>query len=728
LNAAADPALQVTQSAPPGARWQLLNRFAANSRAKSALHASCASQLRRCAKVLRHQRPALLQALIQGTTHARENRFGDPPEQLMERVGDSLNLLLGHLEGSKDYGSLYIGQRIFELTQLERPRLDNMARYRRAATEEQSIYLAFLESHVDLATLESFKDAFCSLTAGLTGETSRHVRALFIGDCLLHEILSFAIGPLMDEGIAIDPFSINPRDPAQLERILDSLSTKTFDVILFSPFSHSRLPELARLLDPRMAFASRRQMDALVAPIISQTRDLLTAISQRFECPIFVHNAALVVRGSHAAKRFARLLLTHRARAMAGPRINQWLVDWVEAVNTATFRHIFVLDETELVGRFGLAALGRYLSTSRYQHSVVLSQHLAREYHSRIGAVGQLMGRKLVVCDLDNTLWDGLVGEGPVTHFEPRQRSLKRLKDNCGVVLSIASKNDPTKVHFSGCGLVEGDFVAPQISWGPKASAVGRIKASLNLQTRHMVFLDDRADERALVRETFSDILALDPCQPETWKRIGLWGDMTFGSSDVDRTRLYRQQQMRHAHLAAEPGHESADSAALQRLNLSLTISNPKRGELKRIAELINRTNQWNLCGTRTSFEQVRDWYGAEDVEILIASAADRFGDMGVVCVGVVTKGVDSARIGVFVLSCRAFGYGIESAMLAEIGRRCDIGGRRRALIGLHRATTQNQPCRSMYSDHGFAADGDGFEWCGSPVIREMPWLRVSCA
>jgi hypothetical protein len=63
--------------------------------------------------------------------------------------------------------------------------------------------------------------------------------------------------------------------------------------------------------------------------------------------------------------------------------------------------------------------------------------------------------------------------------------------------------------------------------------------------------------------------------------------------------------------------------------------------------------------------------------------------------------------------------------MLAEIARRCEIGGRRRVLTGLHRANTQNQPCRSMYSDHGFVAAGDGFEWSGSPAIHAVPWLEV---
>ena len=79
-------------------------------------------------------------------------------------------------------------------------------------------------------------------------ETSRRVRTLFIGDCLMFEIMSFLMGALLAEGISIDPYPINPRDPTQLGDILDSLPEQHYDVIIFSPFSHLRLPELGALL------------------------------------------------------------------------------------------------------------------------------------------------------------------------------------------------------------------------------------------------------------------------------------------------------------------------------------------------------------------------------------------------------------------------------------------------------------------------------------------------
>jgi FkbH-like protein len=323
-------------------------------------------------------------------------------------------------------------------------------------------------------------------------------------------------------------------------------------------------------------------------------------------------------------------------------------------------------------------------------------------------------------------LWDGVIGEGPVTHFEQRQASLKRLKENSGVVLSIVSKNDPGNVHFDGGVLGISDFVAPQISWGSKAAAIDKLRTSLNLQTRHMVFIDDRPDERELAREAFPDLVTLDPCEPITWRMIDHWGQMSFGSSDVDRTRMYQEQALRDALTQSEGDtSEVVGLKVLEKLGLVISVGPAKGKDLKRVAELINRTNQWNLCASRTTFEQVREWSESDKACVLVAQAADRFGDMGTVCVAVVTEAGEVAEIPVFVLSCRVFGYGVETAMLNEIAKRCDVGGRIKSLVGDYRANTQNHPCRNMYAEHSFAFEGGRFYWDGAHPMPSVTWAEI---
>jgi FkbH-like protein len=241
-----------------------------------------------------------------------------------------------------------------------------------------------------------------------------------------------------------------------------------------------------------------------------------------------------------------------------------------------------------------------------------------------------------------------------------------------------------------------------------------------------MVFLDDRADERALVGEAFPDLLTLDSNDEGTWRLITLWGELAFDSSHIDRTRMYQEQALRDAFTHDEfaiDGHADIDS--LKRLGLKITIGRPKPGDLKRVAELINRTNQWNLCGTRTTREEVLGWYRSDNTKIFVANAADRFGDMGTVCVAVIAERSECAEIPVFVLSCRVFGYGIESAMLQEINRRCGLEIGRTELIGHFRPNIQNHPCRNMYSDHGFLSFDGVFRWNGTPPLPAVSWAEI---
>ena len=533
------------------------------------------------------------------------------------------------------------------------------------------------------------------------------------------------MGPLLSEGISIDTSPINARDAGQLRKVLDSFGEKKYDVIFFSPFSHARLPELEALLDGSRGLSSGKEIDELLDAVIVKTKSLIDMIADRFECPIYIHNASKTRRAGSVLKAFAGGLICQRPRARAKNRLNRWLYDALAAKNDATFRHLFVLDEARIARSARGYRAGLYLHSSQFQHATVLSQALAVEYQVRIATVARLLGRKLIVCDLDNTIWDGVIGDGPVSHFLDRQRVLKRLKDEGGVVLSIASKNDPTNVHFTNGLLTEVDFVAPQISWNAKSKAISVIKKQLNLQTKHMVFLDDPPDERAMVQEAHPEMLVLDPTDVVVWERLGLWADLVAGSSDLDRTLLY-QQQLERDRLAksSEEASTGPDVEALTKLGLTIKVREASKNDLKRVVELINRTNQWNMCGSRTTFEQVRSWHESDDAVVLLGGAADRFGDMGTVCIAVLTVDADAAQIPVFVLSCRVFGYGVETAVFRDISRRC-LARKRNRLLGKYRETQQNHPGRDMYADHGFRKlDGD-FEWSCTDSLPEIPWAVV---
>jgi FkbH-like protein len=673
------------------------------------------------AAVLRSHHAAVVKSLISGIKVPRKRQVDGESESIFEqRTADSLDLLIGHFQGKRGYGALYAGKQMFEIFRQELTREENLSLCRTAVGEDQESLRSFLAPFLGKDELEAFDESYRSATFGLVNEAKRHIRTLFLGDCLQIEIASFLLGPLMAKGISIDPYPISARNLPQLKQDLEALSVRDFDVIFYSPFSHAALPEVGALVDK--AFMSTADVETATASILEQTKTILDYLCNRFECPIYVHNAALVPRSPSSAKAAIFSLTTKRQTDYARSRINRWLADYVSLYNSANFQHVFIINEDAIAERVGRREAGRYLHASSFQHPTVLSEQLASEYLSRITVVANLLGKKLVICDLDNTLWDGLIGEGKVSQFTDRQHVLKKLKDHGGVVLSIASKNEPTLVHFTDCLLSEKDFVAPQISWDLKTHAIEKIKSSLNLQTKHMIFLDDRADERLLVQDAFPSLLVLNPCDPDVWTHMDLWAELIFGSSDLDRTRMYQEQAVREA----ETSSTAADSVeALKKLGLVITLRAAERKDLKRATELINRTNQWNLCGSRTTFEQMRTWHSSNNAHILLASASDRFGDMGIVCAAIVTVDEDRAEIPIFVLSCRVFGYGVETAMLSEIARRCGIGTERKTLFGPYIASIENHPCRNMYTDHGFQSTDGGFLWGGAPTLPGVPWADV---
>ena len=104
------------------------------------------------------------------------------------------------------------------------------------------------------------------------------------------------MGALAADDISVDPFPINSRDPAGLRRILGSLAIQKYDVIFFSPFSHSRISEIEYFSNPARAFSPNSELERVASSIIDQTQALLDCLASKFECPIFVHNGSFLQR------------------------------------------------------------------------------------------------------------------------------------------------------------------------------------------------------------------------------------------------------------------------------------------------------------------------------------------------------------------------------------------------------------------------------------------------
>lgn len=326
---------------------------------------------------------------------------------------------------------------------------------------------------------------------------------------------------------------------------------------------------------------------------------------------------------------------------------------------------------------------------------------------------------KLVVVDLDDTLWGGRVGDdgydgidldpaGKGRHFLRLQTFLQGLRGK-GIVLAIASKNDPAAAQEVFAKRPEmilraEDFAAAEIHWEPKSSSLARILDRLKLSTAGVVFLDDNPVERAEVRRRFPDIvvpeLPDDPAQRVPMLLgTGLFDHRIATAESLERNRMYAENDARDA-----AQRDAGDYREFLR-GLKMTMHGaPLDAARERVSELIQKTNQFNLTTRRYNWSELaaatQGGFGR------CYRLTDRFGDNGIISVVAVARESDAdARIDLWLMSCRVFGRKVEDAILADIVARVRALGARR-LIGEYIPTAKNALVRELYPRLGFKEIG----------------------
>lgn len=549
---------------------------------------------------------------------------------------------------------------------------------------------------------------------------SKEVHVLFIGDCLQWDIIAGLHGPCLQAGIALTVHTLSHRVPASLRNRLREISSRKYDLVFYSPFSHEFSSEYSHVVHPRSALMRGSAADALLDIATTEMRTTVALLCGLHDGPVYLHNTAGVIQHHGGLAGKGKLLLSARLRHRARTKIHRAVTGIIGEAVAAGNTSLRLVDETVHLARHGAWKLGKILFDSGSLHPTLLGSVLGEEdYFEAIRISTVLAGKKLVVCDLDNTLWNGVVGEGPVHQFTSRQRTLKRLKEK-GILLSINSKNDPANVRWDETLLESGDFVAPQINWACKARNIGRIRDMLNLKVKDFVFVDDRPDERERVKLEYPEIEVLDATDESTWRILERWREVLPPQVGEDRTRMYRERAAREQFVAvAAVGDLEDESAAFMGLELHVWIREARAPEMTRAVELINRTNQFNLCGTRTTVGELLAGSG-DSRKVWVADARDKFGSMGMVGVLVADQvGVDF-EIPVFVLSCRAFGFGIEYALLNTVLN----GASGREVRGLYQETSHNGPCRAVYSAAGFRWQGGCWQRHGGNA-DDPGWLSV---
>jgi FkbH-like protein len=316
--------------------------------------------------------------------------------------------------------------------------------------------------------------------------------------------------------------------------------------------------------------------------------------------------------------------------------------------------------------------IGHIPFTSEYY--TALATAVARRIH-----LIRMPPHKVLAMDCDNTIWQGVVGEdGPTGITIPRgKRALQEFavrQQRDGMMLCLVSKNVEADVaevfeKHADMPLKREHLVAWRINWQSKAAGIVELAKELNLGLYSFIFLDDNPVECAEIRSGLPQVLTLElPAEdseiPDFLRHVWAFDRRNVTEEDRQRTLMYQQNADRNRF----EQQASNIGEFLAGLKLNIEIAPPNDEDWPRVAQLTQRTNQFNFSTIRRSEAEVRQ-LSAGGLECLRVKVSDRFGDYGLV--GVVIFGTDGGalEIDTMLLSCRVLGRGIEHAMLARVGQ-----------------------------------------------------------
>jgi len=352
-------------------------------------------------------------------------------------------------------------------------------------------------------------------------------------------------------------------------------------------------------------------------------------------------------------------------------------------------------------------------------------------------APGLGRARKALIFDADNTLWQGILGEDGVDGiripppFAEVQALAKGLAAR-GVVLGLCSKNNPGDVDevfekHPDMVLGKDDILVRRVNWRDKATNLREIAEEINIGVDSLVFVDDSDFECGLVREQLPEVAVLQvPAKAHAYSRLlrenmDLFYNPLRTAEDAARTGMYRQELQRRN---ARQGYDSIE-AYLRSLDLVVQVAEDDPGQVPRMAQLTQKTNQFNLTTRRYTEAQVREFVDSGEWKTYSITVADKYGEYGItgLCLARVEGAV--ARLDTFLLSCRVIGRNIETQFLDHVLDSLEAMGVREVEAHYLR-TVKNDQVSDFWDRVGFDfASGDDREKAYCLALEGRPSLLV---
>lgn len=454
--------------------------------------------------------------------------------------------------------------------------------------------------------------------------------------------------------------------------------------------------------------STKEDTDVLLENTYNHFAVMWDKLAERFQCPVIQDNfdrPAWRLLGNSDVSDY-------RGRSNFISRLNQKLYLYAQE-----HKAFFVNDVDFLAASYGLDAWSNPLYWHMYKYSLCLEAIpcLAKSVADIIKSIyGK--NKKVLVCDLDNTLWGGVVGddgvegiqvgpEVPVGQvYSEFQTYVKELK-SIGVLLAVNSKNDEENaiagLNHPDAPLKPEDFVSVKANWDNKDRNMRAIAAEVNLGIDSFVFVDDNPTEREIVRQANFGMAIPEMDKVENYIRAvdrnGYFEVTSLSADDLARVEMYKANAKRVQLQENAGSYEDF----LKSLNMKAVIREFEPIYIQRIAQLTNKSNQFNLTTLRCSESDINKMQSADDYICLYGKLEDKFGDNGVVSVISGQISDSQLHMRLWLMSCRVLKRGMEDAMLDTLVEDAKAKGLK-AIIGYYYPTPKNGMVKDFYGRMGF--------------------------
>ena len=453
---------------------------------------------------------------------------------------------------------------------------------------------------------------------------------------------------------------------------------------------------------------SQSDVDGLLETEMKRYEMIWNSLQKKFQCPIIQNNFD---RPNYRLLG-NRDIWDYRGRSNYISRLNQRFYSYAQSHSD------FYINDIEYISQdYGLSEWNNSLYWHMYKYAMCMDA-IPYVAQSVANIIKSLYGKnkKLLALDLDNTLWGGIIGDDGVegikigpevakgqayTEFQEYCKNLK----NIGVVLAVDSKNEMENAlaglqHPDGILRPE-DFVNIKANWNSKDQNLCEIAEGLSLGTDSFVFVDDNPAEREIVSKQLPGVAVPVMDAVENYIKIldhsGYFEVTNLSKEDLKKTEMYHAKEKAQIEMSAYEDY----SEYLDSLKMVGKIENFKSIYIQRIAQLTNKSNQFNLTTLRCSEDDIRKMQCSDSYVCLCGRLQDKFVDHGLVTIVIGEKIENELHIRLWLMSCRVLKRGLEDVMMnaiVEEAKKCNL----QKVVGYYYPTAKNSMVKNFYKDMGF--------------------------